>query len=153
MKNNPVSAAAASMARACAVAAALGACQGAIATELVYVPVNPSFGGSPLNGSILLNEALATNRHTDPEAGGSPDTDTTNRSLQSFQSALENNILNRLASAATTKLVDANGNFVPGTFDTANYTITIGTPQNGVVTVTTLDKISGGTTVFQVQQP
>ena len=27
------------------------------ATELVYTPVNPSFGGNPLNGTWLLNNA------------------------------------------------------------------------------------------------
>jgi len=25
------------------------------ASELVYTPVNPSFGGNPLNGPVLLN--------------------------------------------------------------------------------------------------
>ena len=30
---------------------------GANATELVYTPVNPSFGGSPLNGAWLLGNA------------------------------------------------------------------------------------------------
>ena len=29
------------------------------ATELVYTPVNPSFGGNPLNGTWLLNNAQA----------------------------------------------------------------------------------------------
>ena len=34
---------------------------GASATELVYTPVNPSFGGSPLNGAWLLGNAQAQN--------------------------------------------------------------------------------------------
>ncbi len=29
------------------------------ATELIYTPVNPSFGGNPANGSFLLNKAQA----------------------------------------------------------------------------------------------
>ena len=34
-------------------------------TEMVYVPVNPMFGGSPLHGSHLLSTAQATNRYKD----------------------------------------------------------------------------------------
>ena len=37
------------------------------ATELVYTPVNPSFGGNPLNGTWLLNNAQAQNDHDDPD--------------------------------------------------------------------------------------
>jgi curli production assembly/transport component CsgF len=31
----------------------------AIASEMVYHPVNPTFGGNPLNGSFLLQQAQA----------------------------------------------------------------------------------------------
>ena len=37
------------------------------ATELVYTPVNPSFGGNPLNGTWLLNNAQAQNDYDDPD--------------------------------------------------------------------------------------
>ena len=39
--------------------------------ELVYQPINPNFGGNPLNGSYLLNSAQAQNTYTDPDATGS----------------------------------------------------------------------------------
>jgi len=35
----------------------------ALSTELVYTPINPSFGGSALNGSFLLGKAQAQNKH------------------------------------------------------------------------------------------
>ena len=38
------------------------------ATELVYTPVNPAFGGNPLNGSWMLNNAQAQNDHTSSSA-------------------------------------------------------------------------------------
>ena len=41
---------------------------GLSATELVYTPVNPSFGGSPLNGAWLLGSAQAQNDKKDPDA-------------------------------------------------------------------------------------
>ncbi|TMP81697.1 curli production assembly protein CsgF, partial [Pseudoalteromonas ruthenica] len=34
-----------------------------LASELVYTPINPSFGGSPLNASMLLNKAQSQNKH------------------------------------------------------------------------------------------
>jgi curli production assembly/transport component CsgF len=37
------------------------------AGELIYTPVNPSFGGSPLNGSQLLNNANAQNKYEKKE--------------------------------------------------------------------------------------
>lgn len=41
-----------------------GAAQGG---ELIYTPVNPAFGGSPLNGSQLLNNANAQNKYEKKE--------------------------------------------------------------------------------------
>lgn len=40
---------------------------GASASELVYRPINPSFGGDPLNGNWLLSQATAQTA-----GGGSP---------------------------------------------------------------------------------
>jgi len=36
----------------------------ALASELVYHPVNPTFGGNPLNGSFLLSTAQAQGEGT-----------------------------------------------------------------------------------------
>lgn len=33
------------------------------ASELIYTPINPSFGGNPLNGNFLLGKAQAQNKH------------------------------------------------------------------------------------------
>ncbi|PSJ60810.1 curli assembly protein CsgF [Pseudaminobacter soli (ex Li et al. 2025)] len=45
----------------------LGATALAPASELVYRPINPSFGGDPLNGNWLLSQATAQTK-----GGGSP---------------------------------------------------------------------------------
>jgi curli production assembly/transport component CsgF len=45
----------------------LGSCSLVHATELVYTPINPSFGGNPLNGTWLLNNAQAQNDYDDPD--------------------------------------------------------------------------------------
>ena len=38
----------------------------ASATEMVYTPINPSFGGNPLNANMLLSKAQAQNKHKAP---------------------------------------------------------------------------------------
>jgi curli production assembly/transport component CsgF len=48
----------------------LAAAASARASELVYTPVNPSFGGSPLNGSWLLGSAAAQNTFKDNRRPG-----------------------------------------------------------------------------------
>src|SRR5690554_5052443 len=70
------------------------------ASELVYYPLNPSFGGSPLNGPVLLNSALATNKHRAPDIESDRYGSTTEpkSQLDIFKESLERSVLNRLAS-------------------------------------------------------
>ncbi|WP_041682584.1 curli assembly protein CsgF [Pusillimonas sp. T7-7] len=121
------------------------------ATELVYYPFNPSFGGSPLNGSVLLNSALATNKHEDPDLDNA-DMGIEERSpLQIFNETLERSIISRLATAASSKIVDPDtGQFVPGTLETDSFLINIVDLGNGYLSIKTTDKLTGGETTFQV---
>ena len=48
--------------------AALALCAAAQSGDFVYTPTNPSFGGSPLNGSYLLNNANAQSKFEKKEA-------------------------------------------------------------------------------------
>lgn len=64
------------------------------ATELVYTPVNPAFGGNPLNGSWMLNNAQAQNDHTSSSASRSTLNNTT--ALERFSSQLESRLLTQL---------------------------------------------------------
>jgi curli production assembly/transport component CsgF len=132
---------------ACALALLGG---GAYATELVYVPVNPSFGGYPANGANLLSSASATNKHTAGGLGGSSLLNQT--PLQQFNATLERTVMSQLASAATSKLMGADGKLTPGTFSTANFTITVTDLGGGVLRVTTTEKSTGATTTFEVGQ-
>lgn len=40
------------------------------ASDLVYQPVSPTFGGNPLNGNFLLNQAQIQNQFVDSGGGG-----------------------------------------------------------------------------------
>jgi len=136
-----------------AVLAALAACcQAPRASELIYVPVNPSFGGNPLNGPVLLNSAQAQNRTKDPAA--TPSAIAAQQTpLQQFNDMLERSVLNRLASAATSSVFDAGGNLIPGTVSTGNYSIQISDLGGGMLQITTTDKVTGDSTSFQVSKP
>lgn len=68
---------------------------GVSATELVYTPVNPSFGGSPLNGAWLLGNAQAQNDKKDPDAIDRSSLTGTS-ALDRFTSQLESRLLSDL---------------------------------------------------------
>ncbi|SEP13701.1 curli production assembly/transport component CsgF [Salinihabitans flavidus] len=96
---------------------------GASAQDLVYKPVNPSFGGNPLNSSHLLGLANAqrsatardaedrTSSFTDPTTPGSSDADLFVRQLQG-----------RLLSALAAQVTDA----IFGTDPQDSGTVTFG---------------------------
>jgi len=109
------------------------------ATDLVYVPTNPAFGGSPLNGSHLLATAQAQNPYRAPTA--SP--------LQNFNNALQQAILNRLSTLTLTTMFGAGNKLLPGTYETLAYTITV-TESGGILTITTTDKKTGAVVSFEV---
>ncbi|MDY7574740.1 curli assembly protein CsgF [Actimicrobium sp. CCI2.3] len=119
---------------------ALLSCAGAGATELVYTPVNPSFGGNPNNAPGLLAAAQAQNGFKAP----------TNSPLQNFNNTLQSAILNRLSTDAVNTLFGRSNPLTPGTYDTASYTINIADTGGGNLTIQTTDKSSGATAIFTV---
>jgi len=123
----------------------------ACAGPIVYQPVNPAFGGNPLNGTFLLNEAQLQNSYKDPNAA-SANAAAQKTPLQQFQDSLERAILNRIAQAVTGGIVDSQGHLIPGTIQTADFTITIVDLGGGILQITTTDKSTGQSTVFEVSQ-
>lgn len=87
----------------------LAAAGGSAAQDMVYTPINPSFGGSPLNSSHLLGMANAQRTATarkqppgaDPTNPGSSDADLFIRQLQS-------RLLSALASQVTEAIFGEN---------------------------------------------
>ncbi|GAA5444116.1 hypothetical protein Misp06_02299 [Microbulbifer sp. NBRC 101763] len=102
------------------------------ATELIYTPVNPSFGGNPLNGNYLLNNASAQNSKKDPKAGKSPYSESS--SLDRFTDTLESRLLSQL-------LTDV-GNGNDGTLVTDDFIVNI-IDVDGTLTITITDAVTG----------
>ncbi|MGX5915680.1 curli assembly protein CsgF [Aliidiomarina sp. Khilg15.8] len=106
----------------------------ASATQLVYEPVNPSFGGNPMNGSFLLQKAQAQNDH---QPVGNQ------RSfVQRFQEQLERNIINSI----TRRIAD--GDLVEGIYDTGEYTVEVTGQEDGSVLVYITNNATGEVTII-----
>ncbi|MFL9815212.1 curli production assembly protein CsgF [Stutzerimonas sp. VN223-3] len=106
---------------------------GVTATELVYTPVNPSFGGSPLNGAWLLGNAQAQNDTKDPDAIDRSSLTGTS-ALDRFTSQLESRLLSDLLGDIGT------GN--EGTLTTDDFIVNI-INDSGNLTVQITDRLTG----------
>ena len=115
------------------------------AQELVYAPVNPSFGGNSFNSSHLLAIANAQNDFERPtsDAAGSSDLDRFVRSLQSrLLSSLSNEVANAIfgedaQDSGRIEFGDQTVEFVR-TLDGIRLTITEPDGSQTVITVPTL---------------
>jgi curli production assembly/transport component CsgF len=85
------------------------------------VPNNPSFGGNPLNGPVLLNQAQAQNHFTEKSSSSASG----QTALTQFNSMLQSAILSRVSSAVTSSIVGPNGQLVPGIVETTDFRISI----------------------------
>ena len=80
--------------------------QQASASELVYQPINPAFGGNPFNGPFLLETATLRNGH-EPNDKGSGGSGLTGLSGLSDQDQFVRILQSRLLSDMASKVADA----------------------------------------------
>ncbi|MDR6982938.1 curli production assembly/transport component CsgF [Rheinheimera pacifica] len=106
------------------------------ATELVYTPINPSFGGNALNGNFLLQKAQSQNAHTASRPGQS--------FVDKFREALERSIINSL----TRRIAD--GELVEGVYNTGEFLVEVTTGTNGSVIVNITNLNTGEITVITI---
>ena len=119
--------------------------QGAIADEMVYQPVNPNFGGSPLNGSFLLNQALAQNDHK--EAESSIPSSLSNSLEAQLERALVNRLSRDLIDNAFGDLDEPLDNFTV-TIGSSQFTVNTDDPAFTLVTIINLD--SGDSSIISI---
>jgi curli production assembly/transport component CsgF len=122
------------------------------ANPLVYAPVNPTFGGNPLNGSYLLNRAQTQDRWKDPDAASPFNPQSSQSQLEQFNSALQQAVLSRISAAVSSTIVGPDGKLIPGTVETQNFLITISDLGGNRIRIVTTDKLSGSTTSFDITQ-
>ncbi|RZF90041.1 curli production assembly protein CsgF [Pseudoalteromonas sp. CO302Y] len=116
------------------------------ATELVYTPINPSFGGSPLNGNMLLSKAQSQNKHKAPIIE--------QNYADKFQDSLERTYLNRMVREITDMAfgeeVDDSIFNGDSSFITGDYEIQIITSTTDTITVRITSILDGTVTVIEV---
>ncbi|MCY1259646.1 curli assembly protein CsgF [compost metagenome] len=101
----------------------------AVASQLVYTPVNPSFGGNPLNGQWLLNNAQAQDDHKDPDLRSSALSP-----LDRFTNQLQSRLLSQLLTNVQ------NGN--TGTLSTDDFIVNL-VNDSGALTIQITDRATG----------
>lgn len=102
------------------------------ASELVYHPDNPTFGGNAINGQYLLNRAQSQNTHRDGRASSIRDP------LRNFEETLTRQILNQISRRVLDQAfgrgeLEAGGLFVYGDYQIEVITTN---PDSIVVTIT-----------------
>jgi curli production assembly/transport component CsgF len=97
----------------------------AAAGELVYTPINPTFGGSPLNSSQLMAEASAQ-KPSQPVSAAATQQSSAQMFMQMLQSQLYASLANQVANA----IFPSSGSSVSGrscgTATTAACTMNLG---------------------------
>ena len=105
-----------------------------LASELIYIPKNPNFGGNPLNASGLLANAQAQNKLRDPSSSSARPRTALERFAESIQSR-----------AFSTLFSNAFNDGTNGVLTTDDFTVILDN-VDGVLTVTITDLNTGEVT-------
>lgn len=99
-----------------------------LAQQLVYTPINPSFGGYYYNGQTLLSEAQAQNGFTSGTNSSNP---YSQNPLDNFKNTLNQQILSQLSRQLLSNLFGEAG-LTAGHYDLGDYSIDISPGGDGV---------------------
>lgn len=106
------------------------------ASELVFQFVNPSFGGNPLSGQFLLNEASAQNKFKEV------------RPKPSYLEQLKRHFLYRFANELVDKIFGEE-EITPGHYQMDNFIVDISQDTQGL-TIYVVDISTGGETTIEI---
>ncbi|MDN3524126.1 curli assembly protein CsgF [Halomonas sabkhae] len=123
-----------------AVAAFLGS--GGLAAqagELVYEPLNPSFGGDPFVGNYLLNKAQAQDTNPNPDERSFEPTSPTERLVQSLESRLISQLISDVSA----------GELNEGSFNSNDFGVVV-RDDGGQLTIDVTDRVTGDVTTINV---
>jgi len=111
------------------------------ASELVYTPINPSFGGNPFNGAWLLDSAMTQNKFEEEYERDL---------MEDFEERLISQILYRMSRSIIDEAFGEYGEPIePGHYEIGNYHIDIST-DGVIITIVIVDIGTGDTTTVEV---
>ena len=116
-----------------------------LSSELVYTPINPSFGGNAQNGSFLLSKAQAQNKHK------------ASLSERSFEEkvadALERATLSDIVRKYKDTVLGENADFTNSedtTFVSGDYQIDILSANSDTITIQVTDLLTNKVTIIEI---
>ena len=113
----------------------------AAASELVYTPINPSFGGNPFNAQWLLDQAQVQNRFEEEYERDL---------MEDFEERLIRQIFYRMSRIIIDEAFGEYGEPIePGHYEIGNYHFDISTDEV-MITVVIVDITTGDTTTVEV---
>ncbi len=107
--------------------------------ELIYQPLNPSFGGDPFMGTYLLGKAQSQDTNTDPNTRSIEPISSTERLVQSLESRLISQLISDVGA----------GNVGQGSFDSGDFNVVV-RDEGGQLVVRVVDKVTGDVTNISV---
>lgn len=118
------------------------------ANDIVYTPINPSFGGDPLNGNFLINGAQIQNEFTESSSRTSrEETDP----LSEFTDTLQRRLLGAISAQIVESIYGENPSD-DGTFQVGDTQVNFDRVGDQV-NVTILDLATGGETTISLPAP
>ncbi|SJN11324.1 Curli production assembly/transport component CsgF [Halomonas citrativorans] len=111
----------------------------ASAGELIYRPLNPSFGGDPFMGSYLLGKAQSQDTNKDPDSRSIEPISSTERLIQNLESRLISQLISDVGS----------GDVGEGSFDSGEFSVVV-RDEGGQLIVRVIDKVTGDVTNISV---
>lgn len=117
----------------------------AFSSELVYTPINPSFGGSALNGSFLLSKAQAQNKNKASQSKKSFE--------EKISDAIERATISDIVSKYKDTVLGENAVFnseEDSTFLSGDYQIDILSANSDSITIEITDLLTGKVTIIEI---
>lgn len=113
------------------------------ATELIWYPINPSFGGNPYNAQWLMQQAEVQKPEVE-RVSWYEERD----ALQDFKESLNRQILSRLSSRLI-RTVFGEEELEPGHYEIGDYIIDISSTETGI-RVNITDPSTGAETTIEI---
>ena len=117
----------------------------ALSSELVYKPINPSFGGSPLNGNFLLGKAQGQNKHKAPQSKKSFE----EKVSDALERATLSDIVRKYKDTVLGESAVIN-NSEDTTFISGDYQIDILSSNSDTITIEITDLLTDKVTIIEI---
>lgn len=112
--------------------------------QLVYSPVNPSFGGNPYSAQWLLSLAQVQDKTSAPSSLSSAYNPYNKDPLQSFKDNMNSTILGQISKQIVSKMF-GESEMKDGHYEFSNYSVDVKSTTNGLK-IDILDSSTGNST-------